>query len=93
MEGSYSTVWIGLLGRACVAGRLVVTWCDSLFACFFFFTLVSGPRRSLSLTLGDTRIYEMFDGSFEGGVCLVCADRDHVPQDLQVFSRDLHQGT
>jgi hypothetical protein len=25
---------------------------------FFFFTLVTGPRRSLSLTLNDTRVYE-----------------------------------
>jgi len=25
---------------------------------FFFFTLVTGPRRSLSLTLSDTRVYE-----------------------------------
>jgi len=25
---------------------------------FFFFTLVAGPRRSLSLKLGDTRVYE-----------------------------------
>ena len=24
---------------------------------FFFFTLVAGPRRSVSLTLGDTRVY------------------------------------
>jgi len=25
---------------------------------FFFFTLVTGPRRSLSLKLGDKRVYE-----------------------------------
>jgi len=25
---------------------------------FFFFTLVAGPRRSLSLKLSDTRVYE-----------------------------------
>jgi len=25
---------------------------------FFFFTLVTGPRRSLSLKLNDTRVYE-----------------------------------
>jgi len=25
---------------------------------FFFFTLVTGPRRSLSLELSDTRVYE-----------------------------------
>jgi len=25
---------------------------------FFFFTLVTGPRRSLSLRLSDTRVYE-----------------------------------
>jgi len=25
---------------------------------FFFFTLVTGPRRSLSLKLSDTRVYE-----------------------------------
>jgi len=26
--------------------------------CFFFFTLVTGPRRSLSLKLRDTRVYQ-----------------------------------
>ena len=31
---------------------------DSLSARFFFFTLVTGPRRSLSLKLSDTRVYE-----------------------------------
>ena len=25
---------------------------------FFFFTLVTGPRRSLSLKLSETRVYE-----------------------------------
>ena len=25
---------------------------------FFFFTLVTGPRRSLSIKLSDTRVYE-----------------------------------
>jgi len=25
---------------------------------FFFFTLVTGPRRSLSLKLSDTKVYE-----------------------------------
>ena len=25
---------------------------------FFFFTLVTGPRRSLSLKMSDTRVYE-----------------------------------
>ena len=30
--------------------------CKVLF--FFFFTLVTGPRRSLSLKLSDTRVYE-----------------------------------
>ena len=28
------------------------------FFCFFFFTLVTGPRRSLNLKLSDTRVYE-----------------------------------
>jgi len=28
------------------------------FGVFFFFTLVTGPRRSLGLRLGDTRVYE-----------------------------------
>ena len=28
------------------------------FFLLFFFTIVSGPRRSLSLKLGDTRVYE-----------------------------------
>ena len=33
--------------------------CPSAVAqCFFFFTLVTGPRRSLSLDLSDTRVYE-----------------------------------
>ena len=30
---------------------------------FFFFTLVTGPRRSLSLKLSDTRVYEPRDTS------------------------------
>ena len=30
----------------------------SLLPFFFFFTLVTGPRRSLSLNLSDTRVYE-----------------------------------
>ena len=34
---------------------------------FFFFTLVTGPRRSLSLKLSDTRIYEP---QILFGVCL-----------------------
>ena len=28
------------------------------FKVFFFFTLITGPRRSLSLKLSDTRVYE-----------------------------------
>ena len=28
------------------------------FSFFFFFTLVTGPRRSLSLKLSDTKVYE-----------------------------------
>ena len=33
--------------------------CASSWLCFFFFfTLVTGPRRSLSLQLRDTRVYE-----------------------------------
>ena len=28
------------------------------WGCFFFVTLVTGPRRSLSLKLSDTRVYE-----------------------------------
>ena len=31
---------------------------SSLAATFFFFTLVTGPRRSLGLKLSDTRVYE-----------------------------------
>jgi len=31
---------------------------DSDVVFFFFFTLVAGPRRSLSLKLNDTRVYE-----------------------------------
>ena len=31
---------------------------DRLGVSFFFFTLVTGPGRSLSLTLSDTRVYE-----------------------------------
>ena len=30
---------------------------NSDFLFFFFFTLVTGPRRSLSLMLSDTRVY------------------------------------
>jgi len=33
-------------------------WHDPREAFFFFFTLVTGPRRSLSLNLSDTRVYE-----------------------------------
>ena len=31
---------------------------EARFTPFFFFTLVTGPRRSLSLKLSDTRVYE-----------------------------------
>ena len=38
---------------------------------FFFFTLVTGPRRSLSLKLSDTRVYEPHDvvQAVIGGAC------------------------
>ena len=39
------------------AGRSLALALPSRF-CFFFFTLVTGPRRSLSLKLSDTRVYE-----------------------------------
>ena len=32
--------------------------CDGYVDVFFFFTLVTGPRRSLSLKMSDTRVYE-----------------------------------
>ena len=46
-------VWVSeLLGsRDSEAGRLRLIL-------FFFFTLVAGPRRSLSLKLSDTKVYE-----------------------------------
>jgi len=34
------------------------TYLSSCSCCFFFFTLVTGPRRSLSLKLNDTKVYE-----------------------------------
>jgi len=45
---------IGLVGRC---GRAAGVGCGALFF-FFFFTLVTGPRRSLSLKLSDIRVYE-----------------------------------
>ena len=33
-------------------------WRFQHLMCFFFFTLVTGPRRSLRLKLSDTRVYE-----------------------------------
>ena len=42
---------------SCVCVRpLDEGWHPDFF--FFFFTLVTGPRRSLSLKLSDTRVYE-----------------------------------
>ena len=38
----------------------------SFIFCFFFFTLVRGPRRSLSLKLSDARVYV-----FSAAVCMV----------------------
>ena len=37
---------------------LVVSLPGAVCQFFFFFTLVTGPRRSLSLKLSDTRVYE-----------------------------------
>ena len=34
--------------------------CFNFEVCFSFFTLVTGPRRSLSLKLSDTRVYEPY---------------------------------
>ena len=39
-------------------GRLPEDCPRDLALLFFFFTLVTGPRRSLSLKLSDTRVYE-----------------------------------
>jgi len=38
--------------------HLCTRQCGRATIFFFFFTLVTGPRRSLSLTLSDTRVYE-----------------------------------
>ena len=46
-------VMIGWTGLACCAWPSV-----QVRTCCFFFTLVTGPRRSLSLKLSDTRVYE-----------------------------------
>ena len=46
-----STGIVALMSR----GGLVL---HSVFFFFFFFTLVTGPRRALSLMLSDTRVYE-----------------------------------
>jgi len=43
----------GLIGTALQPSQQVT---PSFF--FFFFTLVTGPRRSLRLKLSDTRVYE-----------------------------------
>jgi len=40
-------------------GQLAYAYCKrAQVFFFFFFTLVTGPRRSLSLELRDTRVYE-----------------------------------
>ena len=43
---------------ACRRGRRHTLTPETLFFCFFFFTLVTGPRRSLSLKLSVERVYE-----------------------------------
>ena len=37
---------------------VATTWMGGSPLLFFFFTLVTGPGRSLSLMLSDTRVYE-----------------------------------
>jgi len=62
---------------------------------FFFFTLVTGPRRSLSLKLSDTKVYEpqtrvmrplcIQDGSNNStwsGACLACRASLHLTHSL-----------
>ena len=51
MKGSFSTAWVCLTASdsACRTRH-----------CFFFFTLVTGPRRSVSLKLSDTRVCEPY---------------------------------
>ena len=43
------------------------------FSSLFSFTLATGPRRSLSLTLSDPRVYEPQGGASRSFLCIVVA--------------------
>ena len=63
---------------------------------FFFFTLVTGPRRSLSLKLSDTRVYEPYirarlgttGGRWRGAGAAVCAHDGRVCVCVFVYVRE-----
>ena len=59
-------------------------------AVFFFFTLVTGPRRSLSLDFSDTRVYEPKIRARLG----TTAHSDHalVPIDLSTLNPNENRG-
>jgi len=61
---------------------------------FFFCTLVTGPRRSLSLKLSDTRVYEpqipvaehrMAEGSHVSSQLMLPSGERFEPHERQVF--------
>ena len=49
---------LGVTTKRIVAQKRESTAFGTCQVSFFFFTLVTGPRRSLSLELSDTRVYE-----------------------------------
>ena len=54
--GSLTTTFLGLLPLEGLSASADIRITCARY--FFFFALVTGPRRSLSLKLSDTRVYE-----------------------------------
>ena len=83
IEAARSGVSLG--GDARSNASLRFTFRDLQVLLFFFFTLVTGPRRSLSLRLSDTRVYEPQTRARLGGDARSNASLRFTFRDLQSF--------
>jgi len=60
---------------------------------YFFFTLVTGPSRSLSLKLRDTRVYEPSIRALLAGLAVAEYFRDEEGQDVLLFIDNIFRFT